>query len=59
MQNNRVLMIIAISLIGIFAVMAMNYYHEKHNTSTVEKISNDLAEFGEEVKDEIDDHTTN
>ncbi|MES2729064.1 MAG: hypothetical protein V4621_03065 [Pseudomonadota bacterium] len=58
-SNNNMLLIIAVALIGILAVMAMNYYNDRNEpASVVEKISNDVSEFGEEVRDEIDDHTT-
>ncbi len=59
MNNNAALTVIAVALVGIFAMMAWDHYNKPEPANIVEKISNDMSEFGEEVRDEIDDHTTN
>lgn len=55
MKNNRsILIAITIVLIGIFAVMAMNYTNKADNNT----LGGSIDEVVEEVGDEIDDHTT-
>lgn len=56
MNNNAILTIIALGVVGIFTIMAVNYHEKKE--SPVEKISNSISEAAEEIGDEIDDHTT-
>lgn len=56
MNRNSLLAIIAIGVIGIFGVMA--YQEHERSKSPVEKISDGVNEAAEEIKDEIDDHTT-
>jgi hypothetical protein len=56
MNKNALLSIIAVGVIGIFGVMA--YQEHELNKSPVQKISEGVSEATEEIKDEIDDHTT-
>ncbi len=56
MNRNSLLAIIAIGVISIFGVMA--YQEHERSQSPVEKISDGVNEAAEEIKDEIDDHTT-
>ncbi len=56
MNRNSLLAIIAIGVIGIFGIMA--YQEHEQNKSPIEKISDGVHEATEEIKDEIDDHTT-
>jgi peroxiredoxin len=56
MNRNALLSIIAIGVIGIFGVMA--YQEHERSKSPIEKISDGVGEATEEIKDEIDDHTT-
>jgi Flp pilus assembly protein CpaB len=56
MNNSRVLLtIIAVVLIGIFVVVAMQF--QQDNRSPVEKIGDGISETAEEIGDEIDDNT--
>lgn len=56
MNRNGLLTVIAVGVIGIFGVMA--YQEHERSKSPVEKISEGVSEATEEIKDEIDDHTT-
>ncbi len=57
MNNAGILTIIAVALIGILVVLVMNY--QESQKSPVEKFTSSVHEMGEEIQDEIDDHTTN
>jgi hypothetical protein len=54
MNNRNVLIVIAVLLLGIFAIMAMNYTQTPRDDS----IGGSVNEVVEEIGDEIDDHTT-
>ncbi|MAS87270.1 MAG: hypothetical protein CMH30_04750 [Micavibrio sp.] len=54
-SSKGLLTIIAVVLIGIFIVIAMQYHRE--NRSPIEKISDGISETSQEIGDEIDDHT--
>lgn len=56
MNRNLVLSIIAVAVVGIFFIMALNY--SEREESPVEKVSDSISEATEEITDEIDDHTT-
>lgn len=56
-QKNGILVIIAVVLIGIFAIMAVQMHEESETPA--EKISEGVSEAFEEAGDEIDDSTTN
>lgn len=56
MNRNVLLTLIAVGVVGIFG--AMIYEINEREKSPIEKISDDLGEATEEIKDEIDDHTT-
>lgn len=51
--KNLLILIIAI-LIGVIAVLALN----QEEPTQLENLASDLSEAGEEISDEIDDHTT-
>jgi hypothetical protein len=55
-MNKGILVVIAIALLGIFGVLAMQYHEEQKSPG--EKISEGIGEAAEEVGDEIDDATT-
>ena len=54
--RNALLSLVAIGVLGIFGVMA--YQQHENNKSPTQKISEGIGEATEEIKDEIDDHTT-
>ena len=54
-SSKGLLTIIAVVLIAIFIVIAMQYHRE--NRSPIEKISDGISETSQEIGDEIDDHT--
>lgn len=56
MNRNVLLTLIAVGVVGIFG--AMIYEINERDKSPVEKISDSISEAGEEISDEIDDHTT-
>ncbi len=56
MNRNVLLSIIGVGVIGILGVMV--YQENERSKSPVEKISEGVNEATEEIKDEIDDHTT-
>ena len=56
MNRNVLLTLIAVGVLGIFGAMA--YEINERDKSPVEKISDSISEAGEEISDEIDDHTT-
>lgn len=56
MNRNALLSLIAVGVLGIFGVMA--YQEHERNESPIEKIGDTISEAGEEIQDEIDDHTT-
>jgi len=56
MNRNTLLIVIAVALVGILGFMVINY--QEKSQSPGEKISSGLSEATEEIKDEIDDHTT-
>ncbi len=53
MSNKGLMIAILLVLVGIFAIMIMNYNEE----TPAEQISNSISETVEEVGDEIDDAT--
>ena len=53
MNNQRILSIIAVLMLGIFIMMAYDFNSRKHQT-----LGDSVDEAVEEVEDEIDDHTT-
>lgn len=53
MTNRNILIVIAVLILGIFGVLAMNYYRESNDS-----IGDNVNEAIEEIGDEIDDHTT-
>ena len=57
MTNKALLTIIAILLLGVLSVSVIRALDNGDDTSTFEDISNNIDEAGEELRDEIDDHT--
>lgn len=52
-NNNGILIVIAVALIGILTVMFLQYEEKPPG----EKIADSIGELTEEIGDEIDDHT--
>ncbi len=57
-NSNGILVVIAIALIGIFAVLVVDY-NKKQSATPAERIVNSIGETVEEIGDEIDDSTSN
>lgn len=65
MNNKSLLMIIAIVLVGIFAIVGFQAYKSNQSPETIGESIDEIIdsagegakEFKEEIKDEIDDHT--
>ena len=57
MTNKALLSIIAILLLGVLSVGIIHAVDNRSSESVFERTSNSLDEAGEEVRDEIDDHT--
>ncbi len=55
MTNKALLTIIAILLLGVLSVSVIRALD--NDTSTLDNISHNIDEAGEELRDEIDDHT--
>ncbi len=56
MNNKGIMVLIAVVLIGILAVLVMNY--QERRKGPIEKLGDSVSEVAEEVQDEIDDNTT-
>ena len=57
MTNKALFSIIIILLTGILSVSAIHAYNMDQDTSVIDDVSSSLQEAGEEIRDEIDDHT--
>jgi HAMP domain-containing protein len=55
MNNKGLLIVIALVLVGILGVLAMQY--QERQKSPIERVGDSVSETVEEVGDEIDDHT--
>lgn len=53
MNNKGILVIIAVAVIGIFAVL----FVQANKKSPAEKVMSGVEEMKEEIVDEVDDHT--
>lgn len=56
MRNNGLMTIVAVIVLGIIGFMVADHYTKPQTTG--EKIQGSVHEVAEEIKDEIDDHTT-
>lgn len=56
MGNTGLLTVVVLLLIGIFIMLAIQYY--ENQKTPAQKISDGISETVEEIGDEIDDHTT-
>lgn len=63
MKNSQIMLVVVLVLAGLVALLVYDRARTPQTPgeavgNAIERISNDIGEAGEEIRDEIDDHTT-